>query len=939
MKVNIIQLTQNTRTENYPTINGNNVVWSGVGGSDNGSDKEIFYWNGNTIRQLTQNTRTEDYATISGSNVVWQGTGGSDNGSDTEIFYWNGNSTRQLTQNTRTENFPLISGNNVVWQGIGGSDNGSDTEIFYWNGNSIRQLTQNTRSENYPAISGTKVVWSGTGGSDNGSDTEIFYWDGTTTRQLTQNARSENYPTISGSNVVWQGTGGSDNGSDTEIFYWDGTTTRQLTQNTTNENYPTISGSNLVWQGTGGSDGGSDTEIFYWDGTTTRQLTQNTTNENYPNINGTKVVWQGTGGSDNGSDTEIFLAEIINNSEPTDLSLSNNTILENIPIAVTVGTLSTTDPDALDTFSYTLVSGTGSDNNNAFTISGNQLIASNAFNFESQSSYSIRVRTTDSQGASFEKILGINVIDIDESGSLSVSDSSVTEGASGIQNANFVVSLNKASLSYVRVDLNTTNYTAGTSDYQPVSTTVTFNPGETTRTVTVPVFGDATIEANDRFLVKLTNPLGATVDNSLAVGTIKNDDFTVLAININDITITEGSSGTNNAQFTVSLSGLSSQPVSFSYNTANYSARSGTDFDAIATTRLTFTPGETTKTITVGIQTDTVPESNEKFLVSLSNATNATWNNRIGVGTILNDDGIFSPPLISIADASIFEGNTGSQNLDFTVTLSASSLSTVKVNYNTNNSTAIAGSDYQAIPTTTLTFNPGETTKTISVPVNGDTSIEGNERFFLNLSRAVGGNLYDPIATATILSDDTLPIITLSDSTVTEGNSGNVNSNFVVGLSQAFSKTVTVNYKTVHGTATSIRNLSDYVGIGTTTLTFNPGETSKTISVKVTGDSQVETTEIFFLPLFNPVNGILGDNLGVGTILNDDLTAPSVAFNTKSKTDSLLSAETEVNSLVNPASIGDSNSLLLKSNDFLNSLSPLISIPSEGKQIISEWSG
>ncbi|MDX2230535.1 MAG: DUF4347 domain-containing protein, partial [Leptolyngbyaceae cyanobacterium bins.349] len=102
------------------------------------------------------------------------------------------------------------------------------------------------------------------------------------------------------------------------------------------------------------------------------------------------------------------------NQAPTDLNLSNGSVAENLASGTTVGTLITTDPNAGNTFSYSLVSGTGSTDNAAFTIVGNALRTAQAFNFESKSSYSIRVRTTDNSGATFEKPLTILVQDVNE---------------------------------------------------------------------------------------------------------------------------------------------------------------------------------------------------------------------------------------------------------------------------------------------------------------------------------------------------------------------------------------------------------------------------------------------------------------------------------------------------------------------------------------------
>lgn len=110
-------------------------------------------------------------------------------------------------------------------------------------------------------------------------------------------------------------------------------------------------------------------------------------------------------------------------------------------------------------------------------------------------------------------------------------------------------------------------------------------------------------------------------------------------------------------------------------------------------------------------------------------------------------------PLISIANATTTEGNTGTTNLTFQVTLSKTSLQSVTVNYATSNGTATAGSDYSAA-SGTLTFAPGETSKPVVVPVIGDVLVETDETFKVTLSNPANGFLAVTEATGTILDDD-----------------------------------------------------------------------------------------------------------------------------------------------------------------------------------------
>lgn len=121
-----------------------------------------------------------------------------------------------------------------------------------------------------------------------------------------------------------------------------------------------------------------------------------------------------TGGTFNGSDEDFLLLRYVLNQAPADLTLSNSKIDENAAANSVVGTLTTTDADPSDPQTYTLVTGAGSTDNAAFTIEGNQLKTKQPFDFETKNAYSIRVKTTDDYGASFEKQLSITINDLAE---------------------------------------------------------------------------------------------------------------------------------------------------------------------------------------------------------------------------------------------------------------------------------------------------------------------------------------------------------------------------------------------------------------------------------------------------------------------------------------------------------------------------------------------
>jgi hypothetical protein len=240
------------------------------------------------------------------------------------------------------------------------------------------------------------------------------------------------------------------------------------------------------------------------------------------------------------------------------------------------------------------------------------------------------------------------------------------------------------------------------------------------------------------------------------------------------------------------------------------------------------------------------------------------------VSVLLNDQSWSPPPppppSLRILDATVAEGNSAAASATFTVTLSAASAQPIAVAYTTGNGTANAGSDYQSA-SGTLAFAPGDTTKTITVVVNGDRLGEANETFVVNLSNPTYANIADGQGVGTILDDE--PRISISDVTKSEGRRNKTTLfTFTVTLSAAYDQPVAILFQTVNGTATTSDN--DYVA-KSGTLTFAPGETTKTITIEVKGDSKRETSETFYLDLFGlSGNALFTKNRGLGTILNDD---------------------------------------------------------------------
>ena len=447
---------------------------------------------------------------------------------------------------------------------------------------------------------------------------------------------------------------------------------------------------------------------------------------------------------------------------------------------------------------------------------------------------------------------------------MTINDVSVTEGNSGTKTATFTVTLSPTSTQTVTVGYATANGTATAgSDYVTTSGTLTFPAGVSTQTIAVTINGDATVETDETVLVNLSGATNATIADAQGIGTITNDDQPSLAIN--DVSVSEGNSGTKTATFTVTLSPTSTQTVTVGYATANGTATAGSDYATTSGT-LTFAAGVSTQTVAVTINGDATVESDETVLVNLSGATNAVLGDAQGIGTIANDDS----PSLSIDDVSLTEGNSGTKTATFTVALTPTSTQTVTVAYATANGTATAGLDYLA-KSGTLTFAPGVSSQVIMVTVNGDTSVETDETIALDLSGPTNAVLSDAQGIATITNDD-LPSLTINDVTLGEGDSGTKTATFTVTLTPASPQSVTVVYATAGGTAAPG---SDYL---TTSgmLTFAAGVGTQTFAVTINGDTTAEPDETVLVNLSSPSNALLGDSQGVATITNDDLPALTI---------------------------------------------------------------
>src|SRR3954468_2646859 len=268
---------------------------------------------------------------------------------------------------------------------------------------------------------------------------------------------------------------------------------------------------------------------------------------------------------------------------------------------------------------------------------------------------------------------------------------------------------------------------------------------------------------------------------------------------------------------------------------------------------------------------------------ALSIANGATfwirWNDTDATGA---DDGLavddFSltpqavvPPNLTINDVSLNEGNAGTTSFTFTVSLSApAGAGGVTFDIATADGTATQPGDYTQKSLTAQTIPAGSSTYSFTVLVNGETTPETNETFFVNVTNATGATVTDGQGQGTIVNDDAAPNLTINDVSLNEGNAGTTTFTFTVSLSAPPpAGGVTFDIATANGTATQP---SDYTQKTLTSQTIPAGSSTYTFDVLVNGDVTAETDETFFVNVTNIVNAIGTDTQGLGTIVNDDIT-------------------------------------------------------------------
>lgn len=432
------------------------------------------------------------------------------------------------------------------------------------------------------------------------------------------------------------------------------------------------------------------------------------------------------------------------------------------------------------------------------------------------------------------------------------------EGNNGLTDFVFTVTLSGTYEFPVSFDWSTSDATAhAPGDYIASSGTVTFLPDSVQETLVVQVVADRDYEGQEYFSVTLSNPVNGSIGDGTRWGNIQNDDVQGTLATIYQI---EGNTGLTDFVFTVTLSGTYEFPVSFDWSTVDATAHAPDDYVASSGT-VTFLPGSVEEALVVPVVADRIYENTEYFGVTLSNPVNGSIGTATRWGHIENDD-----VHASAADVRLPEGDAGTTDFVFTVTLSGLYEFPVSVDWTTADGSARAPGDY--LPASgTVTIPDGELQRTLAVEIVGDLIREGDESFQVLLSNPVNGSVGDPVAFGFIDNDDQYPGVSVADVSADEGHEGLTAFAFPLSLSHAYPEEARVGYTTVAGSATPGEDFQPASGM----VYFPAGEVDGEVLVQVLGDYEIEEDETFEILLNGPSNLIIADGSAIGTIRNDDL--------------------------------------------------------------------
>ena len=369
-----------------------------------------------------------------------------------------------------------------------------------------------------------------------------------------------------------------------------------------------------------------------------------------------------------------------------------------------------------------------------------------------------------------------------------------------------------------------------------------------------------------RYKVTGLSPCGASSTESFPSNEIR--ILPCLSVTSTNITVTEGTD--LNAVFRVELSHpwlvADNVDVTFDYFTTAGTAASGQDYSPV-TGSATIVSGDSYIDISVPITNDILNEDDEDFTFNINNVVEAVESTTSGTATIQDNDAL---PTISINDQTF---NEDAGTISLPVSLNTESGKTVSVDYALTDNTAVHPDDFSAAAYTgSITFNPGEKDKTISISIVDDNMYEpgANELFTLQLSNLVNVAAGNTSSSIYITDNDAVPTITVADASEIEGT----NIVFQALLDHPADVAISFDYQINLSSGAGNADLNDFVGYATFssgTITIPAGSTSANFPAFVTNDDNAnEQTEEFEVDFSAVSNATLGNTSATGTILDNE---------------------------------------------------------------------
>ncbi|WP_417227728.1 Calx-beta domain-containing protein [Amphritea sp.] len=428
------------------------------------------------------------------------------------------------------------------------------------------------------------------------------------------------------------------------------------------------------------------------------------------------------------------------------------------------------------------------------------------------------------------------------------------------------------------------------------SGSLSFAVGETEQYITVQIAGDRTLEYDETVTLVLENAgNNASIGVQSASTTITTDDIG-FGIFTEQTDVVEGASATQTAiTFQVVRTSVLDEATSIDYRLIP-TGDSGVDAADFVTGQdqlnsnggrpsgtVDFAAGQTTQTVTLYVQGDAIPEANETFSIILANAPgNAQIIFGEISGQIRSDEMQYS---VAAVTASTMEGTGEGGTAQFLVTRvgDLSIASTVgfqigAVGENPANAADFAGGVY---PSGTVSFAAGEASQLVDIVLSGDTQLEGFETFVMTLSEQDANTLITTkTATHIIDPDDAAVSIEATNTVLKEGSAASQEHTFTLSRTEYAGSTITVNWSLL-GTGANPVDADDFGGtLPSGSITFAPGETSKTLTITPSADTTFEGNESYGIVLTTGSDGfVLLNDTAAGVVLNDDVGLTLVATN------------------------------------------------------------